>query len=616
MYRYIAIFWNRFSPPASDQAEQAIERLGRAVPGVACVLREEGAAVFAESDDTGYFECSRQGQLVVLGKLFHKRFGDGDVPQRVVLDEASADAACRTQGKHLVEQFWGRYVAFGYEPAGQAWYALRDPTAEIPCCMTTTDQLTVVFSSMEDCLALGLRDFRLDWSYLSRSLLLPFRDGRQTGFEDVTAIEAGEAVSIRNGEPVARQCQWEVVKLAEQAPLTDLDEAVRLARSTLLGCIGALAGQHRHIQLQLSGGLDSSIVLAGLLHAPSRPEVTCIHHYDDGIGANERAYARMAVAGACASSGRDCAFIEYERQAHCALEDILTFPRTARPAHCSGYLLHRRRWPASATAAAPVQFTGFGGDGVFLRFKGNAAAIDYAWRNGIDRAFFRVAFETAQSGDSLYGVVRDAIVHGVFRKPGKINDTWGNPCEWVTVDVSGQAGMQPAWMRHALAQGHRLSPHKMAHIGRMVFPTSVLDPFEGAGAWHGVSPISAQPVVELFARMPLHLLMAGAEDRTIPRRAFQGLLPDALLSRKVKCYLDDHSVAVTVQHRDFIRQLLVGGMLAQRGYIDSEAADAGIRRVGPAHASQVLGIFGPQINIEAWLRRWTRPHGAMQASLA
>lgn len=613
MYRYIAVLWNTFSESATAQAKQAVERIEAALPGIGCVLNGNGAAIYVQSDNPGYFGCSRSDALVVLGALFHKDFSAGTVPGRVNLDVESADAACSTLGRSIVQQYWGRYVAFGYQPRTASWFVLRDPTAEIPCYMTTAGQLTVVFSNMEDCLMLGLRDFSVDWSFLSYSLLFPFRDGQQTGFEEVTSIEAGEAVSIRNGEPVARQCQWDVARLACDEPIEDLEEAVALARSTLLGCIGALASQHKRIQLQLSGGLDSSIILAGLLHAPSTPEVTCIHHYDGGIGADERMFARMAVAGARESSGRNCEFIEYQRQPHCSLEEIMTFPRTARPAHCSGYLLHRRD---VAFDGDTVQFTGVGGDAVFLRFKGNAAAIDYAWRRGIDRDFFRVAFETAQSGDSLYGVLKDAVVHGLLKRPGSINGRWGKPCPWVRVDLSEQDGMQPAWLRHAQSQGHHVSPYKMAHIGRMVFPTSVLDPFEGAGLWHGVSPISAQPVVELFARMPLHLLMADAEDRTIARRAMKGLLPDALLSRKVKSYLDDHSVAVTQGHQQFIRGLLVDGVLAGRGYIDSASADAGIRQVGPDHSSQVLGIFGPQINIEAWLRRWSSQPGQRLAGVA
>lgn len=604
MYRYIAVFWNSASEPAAEQARQAMARIETGLPGLSCVLRESGAAIYCQSDDPGVFEASRAGALVVLGKLFTKNFGAGQSPERALLDRASAQAACDTQGGAIVQRYWGRYVAFGHDERTRRWFALRDPSAEIPCYMVVADDVTVVFSNLEDCLLLRLKTFSIDWEYLAYSLLYPFRDTRQTGFQDISAIEAGEAVWIENGKPGARQCQWDVARLAAEEPITDLDEAVRLARSTLLGCIGALASQHTHIQLQLSGGLDSSIVLAGLLQAPSRPQVQCVHHYDSAVGADERNFARMAVDWARKSSGRRCELLEYERAPHCALEQILAFPRTARPAHCSGYLLHRRARPPGSAGKEPAQFTGMGGDGVFLRFKGNAGAIDYAWRHGIDRRFWRVAMETAQSGDSLYGVVKDAVLHGVLKRPARLNGHWGNPCEWVRVDAQHD-DMQPAWLRHALACGHRVSPNKMAHIGRMIFPMSVLDPYEGAGGWHGVSPISAQPVVELFARIPLYLLMADAEDRTIARRAFEGLLPPAVLRRKVKSYLDDHSVSVTQHHRGFIRSLLVDGLLAKRGFIDSAAADAGLRRVSPDHASQVLGIFGPQLNIEAWLRRWS-----------
>ncbi|PPU74312.1 asparagine synthase [Xanthomonas cucurbitae] len=605
MYRYLAVFWNGLSDTSVEQAARINETIASALPDAACVLREDGAAIYCQTDDPGFFECVRTGQMVILGKIFPKTFADGAVPAKASFDAQEAQAVCSTQGGRLVQHYWGRYVAFCHDPAARSWCVVRDPTAELACFITVVGSVTIVFSSMEDCLKLRVGHFSLRWSYLEYSLLFPFRETYQTGFEEVDALEGGEGIAIRDGQPAGRQCHWDVVKHAVEHPITDLDHAVRLARTTLLGCIGALASQHAWVQLQLSGGLDSSIILAGLLHAPSRPQVQCVHHYDSGIGADERAFARMAVEGACASSGRSCEYIEYARAPHCALEQLMHFPVTARPAHCSGYLLHRRTGLGSTPEQELVQFTGVGGDAVFLRFKGNAPAIDYAWQHGIDRHFLRVALETAQAGDSLYGVVKDALRHGILKKPARINDNWGNPCEWVRVDAAAQRASQPAWLRHAIAQGHRVSPYKLAHIGRMVFPVSVLDPFEGAGHWHGVSPISAQPVVELFARIPLHLLMADAEDRTIARRAFEGLLPQALLSRKVKCYLDDHSVAVTRHHRDFIRGLLVGGRLAERGLIDSQLADAGIGRVSPDHSLQALGIFGPQLNIEAWLRRWS-----------
>ena len=602
MYRYIAVFWNAFSDAGVRQAKQVTERIEAGIPGIECALEAAGAAIYHQSDNQGVFECSRSGSLVVLGKIFTKKFGPDEMPERAVLDTASAANACDSQGRTILQRYWGTYVAVGCDAHAQNWFAVRDPTAEIPCYITVVEHLTVLFSNMEDCLQLRLRKFSVDWGYLAYSLLFPYQDRSQTAIKEVTALEAGEAVTIVKGKPTARQCHWDVVQAAAEDPITDLNEAVRLARSTLLGCIGALASQHTHIQLQLSGGLDSSIVLAGLLHAPSKPEVQCIHHYDSTVGADERAYARMAVAGASQSSGRQCELLEYEARPHCALEELLEFPRTARPALCSGYLLDHSVGPGNATRPRSVMFTGMGGDGVFLRFKGNGGAIDYAWRHGIDFGLLRVAFETAQSGDSFYGALKDAICHGVLKKPVELNQHWGDPCEWVRVDAS-YSDIQPAWMRHALVRGHAVSPNKLRHIGGMIFP-DITDPFEGAGSRHRVTPIGAQPVVELFARIPLYILMADAEDRTIARRAFEGLLPGPLLSRQVKSYVVGQSVAFVQHHREFIRNMLVGGILAKHGFIDSAAADADIQRVDPDHSSQVLGI-GPPLEIETWLRRWS-----------
>ena len=614
MYRYVAVFWNAFSDAGTRQAKQVTARIEASIPGIECALETAGAAIYHQSDNQGVFECSRSGSLVVLGKIFTRKFGPDEMPERAVLDTASAAAACNSQGRTIVQRYWGTYVAVGCDARAQNWFAVRDPTAEIPCYMTVVEHLTVLFSNMEDCLQLQLRKFSVNWRYLTYSLLFPFRDTSQTGIEEVTALEAGEAVTIVKGKPTARQCYWDVVQAAAEDPITDLDEAVRLARSTLLGCIGALASQHTHIQLLLSGGLDSSIVLAGLLHAPSKPEVQCIHHYYSDIESNERAFARMAVAGAFQSSGRKCELLEYELGPHCALEELLEFPRTARPALCSGYLIEHGVGPDSATRARSVTFKGMGGDGVFLRFKGNAGAIDYAWHHGIDFGLLRVAFETAQSGDSFYGALKDAICHGVLKKPVELNHRWGDPCDWVRVDAS-YSDIQPAWMRHALVRGHAVSPNKLRHIGGMIFP-DIFDPFEGAGSRQCVAPILAQPVVELFARIPLYILMADAEDRTIARRAFEGLLPEPLLSRKVKClYPEDHSVAALQHHREFIRNMLVGGILAKHGFIDSAAAEAAIQSVGPDNCSAATAFLGPPLEIETWLRRWSSRQGDLEMAI-
>ncbi len=124
MYRYIALFWNEHSESARAQALQAMERIEADRPGIACVMKGSGGAIYAQTDNPGYFEYSRSGPLVILGKLFHKVFAADTVPAQAFPDAASADSACSTQGRSLVEQYWG---------ATLPWATSRIPPAG-SCC--------------------------------------------------------------------------------------------------------------------------------------------------------------------------------------------------------------------------------------------------------------------------------------------------------------------------------------------------------------------------------------------------------------------------------------------------------------------------------------------------
>ena len=66
------------------------------------------------------------------------------------------------------------------------------------------------------------------------------------------------------------------------------DEAVVSLRETTVGCEHAWASCYDGIVHNLSGGLDSSIVLSCLKSAPSRPRVTCLNYFTTGPNEDER----------------------------------------------------------------------------------------------------------------------------------------------------------------------------------------------------------------------------------------------------------------------------------------------------------------------------------------
>ena len=131
----------------------------------------------------------------------------------------------------------------------------------------------------------------------------------------------------------------------------------RRMRQCVRDVVHAWASCYDHMLLSLSGGLDSSIVLACLKDAPSRPRVTCFHYYPLGADLDERAYARAAAAKA------GLELLERPRDSSFSLQPLLTrapragadqlslFPR-AQPArgaarrrvrrHRAGHRLWRR----------------------------------------------------------------------------------------------------------------------------------------------------------------------------------------------------------------------------------------------------------------------------------
>lgn len=618
MYRFVAFAWDCGNAAAEQAARQFMHKLTEHLPTASVALSRRGLVVYSASDAPGSFEvyagCGES--VVVVGKLFHREMHEEQIPKPVVLDASTTRSLFKSEGRELLERFWGAYVGFIHDEASGKTLVVRDPSADLPCFVTSVPGLSVVFSCMEDCIALGVRQFSTNWRYVGAFLLRPYLDVRETGLNEVLHVAPGECLELRAGAEHGRRYYWNIVDIAAEQPIENVEIAVESARQTLLGCIGAWASDHPQIMHRLSGGLDSSIVLASLMRAPSRPEVTCVHHFDQSAGADERSFARLAVEGASASSGRTCQLLEYQRNpAAFQLEQLATFPRTACPARYVAYQGHRYLGPQATSNGRAIHFTGNGGDAAFMRERSDAAAVDYVWRHGLGRHLPRIALEASQHEGTFYGVLAHSIRDGLLSR----NRTYHldkavhmiEPAVVEAVHADIERRHTPAWRKATPTAGARLSPEKLRHIELMTLSWRTVDPFERAGHWEWFAPISSQPVVELFARMPLYVLMDRAHDRTIARRAFAPYLPPRLLARRTKSYMSDTMVNVARHHATWLREMLLDGVLAQERILDRRKIEDTLRRSHIDSDQLIIKLLGPQLNMEAWLRNWRR--GAWQA---
>src|SRR5262249_52689135 len=133
--------------------------------------------------------------------------------------------------------------------------------------------------------------FTVNWNYIAGFVAHAGLQIRETALHEVSEVQPGERLRFGSGS-MQRSIEWNPVAIAGSAMFETADEAVVALRATTIGCVHAWAACHNGILHNLSGGLDSSIVLSCLVTAPSRPDLVCLNYFGTGPHEDERRYAR------------------------------------------------------------------------------------------------------------------------------------------------------------------------------------------------------------------------------------------------------------------------------------------------------------------------------------
>ena len=83
---------------------------------------------------------------MVLGKLFERLGNSPSTAVPLSLGEARTRAITESRGRHLVDGYWGRYVAFLYDGVAKTTRVLRDPSGGLPCLTIRFGGVRLYFS--------------------------------------------------------------------------------------------------------------------------------------------------------------------------------------------------------------------------------------------------------------------------------------------------------------------------------------------------------------------------------------------------------------------------------------------------------------------------------------
>lgn len=370
MYRYITLLWNRADNKAAKAADYIAAQLHKVSPHTWRKAWDgAGITVFDSGEHKGRMQAYRlqDNGGVVLGRLFKSDYSS----QTKDLGVAESRACLKTKGQHLIDNYWGRYVAFLYDRTSSTHYAMRDPSGAFPCFHTPFRGVEIYFSDMQDAANFSFLPFTVNWEYLKTNIMLPQYQKIHTGLNEVSEVLPAECVEITPFERKSRFV-WDPTKISEADVVEDPEEAAALLRSTVKNTIGALAGCYDRVVHNL-GGLDSSIVLACLANARNRPEITAINFYTKSPRGEERFYSRQVA------NKLGVPLVEAELDYHRAdLRKIFKSNKLANPLgffDCIG--LTGDVLTLAEEKRAQALFYGVGGDQVFYQSPYNLGALDY-----------------------------------------------------------------------------------------------------------------------------------------------------------------------------------------------------------------------------------------------
>ena len=599
MYRYVGLVWNPEDPTASGAAIQyssQIEELSQWRRR----LRLPGLMVFDQLYQspglTSYVLPNEAG--IILGRLFPRDLNHWTPTWRAEIRKDEADEIVVTEGRHLIESYWGGYVAFLLDHYRGRRYVIRDCSGRIPCYRTESAGVEIVFADAEDLDRLSLPPRTVNWRYITAFIYYSQLQIRETGINEVTELLSGDCLVVK-AESHNQVSLWDPRRFCADNVIEDGSEAARQLRETTQQCISAWASIYGNVLLSLSGGFDSAVVLGCLARSPTRPLVTCVNRFSDEWAGDERYFARIAASRASAEL-IELPWLASRNQ----IDDrLMNTPKILKP-HVSGIIGHldvAMRNEIVTRVAADTYWTGEGGDHIFFQMKSLLGLADYIRTHGFGRQVLRIAGDTAR-------LLRISYWHALR---GGLTEAMSTATPLSNVELKGGGGfMTPEaldgqsieYIRHPWMEksGHLLKGKQY----QIQFLSEVLNrerPLGGTGYAESQHPLLSQPLLELCLRIPIYVLLTGGRQRGLARAAFADTVPSQIIERETKGSTTQHTLGILRASQPYISKLLLDGVLVREGILSRKALEPHVTHKKPIRVEQIFPLLS-SITAEIWVR--------------
>lgn len=610
MLRFLGMVWDQASPQQQETAQLIAARVQQLSPAWRQEFHAPGLQVLCagtRSDVSQLYRVADNGGIVI-GSLFarNRDLLSAAPDEPLQFGPLPSQGFVKSRGEWLIDHAWGNYVAFGHDPAEGCKWVLKDPTGSLPCMRAEFRGVTIFFSRMADCANLGLLRLTINDTFLAAHLMTGGSFQETSALNEVRAVRRGECVEFRrNGNA------WSSIDKLYWNPLTfksadDLIEDPKVAAGAMRNVVKAasvsLASQHSSLLLRLSGGLDSSIV-AGCLKGGPMSRFAAYTYYSPSGRSDERPWARLAAQYA------GCEHIEYPLSP----EDLdlrlgLQMAPSFEPTSLLGFIQRSsiEHGLIERTGATGI-FNGEGGDSGFCSDSVSYAVPEYLSNHGLTPGLFRLASQVAlltqkSSWNVLTGAIRRSVTATHMGIP---RDRIMAACQLVSDSIKRDFRVNESVTHPWFRDLRRVPWDKLRRLGTLIASPEYYNVAASPDAVvpELVSPLYAQPVIELLMRIPIYTHFHQGRDRGLAREAFVEEVPEPILRRLWKDRAPGFHDVMVDRQRGFLKEILLEGTLVRNGLLNRALLEEVIS-AGPSKNTVYPGELFRHLDTELWARHW------------
>ncbi|MFN3076577.1 MAG: asparagine synthase (glutamine-hydrolyzing) [Alphaproteobacteria bacterium] len=265
----------------------------------------------------------------------------------------------RRLGVSFADRLRGMYAIAIHDPGTGRLVLARDPFGIKPLYIAESGAGFAFASEPQALIAAGLASPHLRRQSVLELLQLQFTTGEETPFADIRRVLPGETLVVEGGRIVARH-RRAALPSGEEARFLDEAEALAGLEAVLNDSIGVHRRADVPYGLFLSGGIDSSVVLAMMARQGGERPVLAFTAAFPGTAAHDEREAARAVARAVGADSVEVEFTEAD------FWSSLPMVAAAMDDPAADYaILPTFRLAAEARKSVKVILSGEGGDELF-----------------------------------------------------------------------------------------------------------------------------------------------------------------------------------------------------------------------------------------------------------